>query len=937
MLFLFDDFVLDPGRRELKRGESMIAVEPGVFDLLVYLLVNRDRVVSRDDLIAAVWNGRIVSESTLASRINAARQALADSGEEQRLIRTIPRKGFRFVGEVIEADDALDSRARPAGRDSSKQSSAPRPDQHVAEAELSGLIGDIYDAALDPSLWGNVLEKSSKFVGGGSASLYSKDSVNKTANINYVFGMEARHIQSYEEKYVKIDPTTPSFFFFDVGEIISITDILPAHEFLESRYYREWAQPRGWVDTATAVLEKSGTSYAVFSVFRHERDGMVDDAVRARMRLLVPHVRRAVLIGKTIQLNRAEAATLGDTLADTVDALAAGVFLVDPAGRLVHANARGHAMLAEEGILRAAGGRLVANDPGADRALRSAFSAAEGGDGALGTQAIAVPLATDEQRFVAHVLPLTSGARRRAGARYAAAVFVRQADIDTPAAPEVIAKRYELTPSELRVLLTVVESGGVLNIGEALGIPEARAKTHLRKLFEKTGTNEQADLVKLVAGCAGPPEQAQIAPAAPLAGADPDPVADQDRPASSGAALKWGGRPSVAVLPFNNLSGDPEQEYFSDGITEDIITALSKYRSLTVFARNSSFAFKGAGGDVRQVGLTLGSEYVVEGSVRKIGQRVRITTQLAETEGGRQLWAERYDRDLHDLFALQDEITTTIAARIEPEISAAERLRVERKAVPALHAWDMFRLGTKHFYKVTAADNLEAQRLFRRAIELDPSLADAYGYLSYAIVLSMIYFEVEPNEERLNDAVAIGKKGVELDDQDGLIRFMYGRALLATNAYGDALTELETAIELNPCLALSYCGLGDSLSYEGRISEAIPYFQRAIELSPYDPLRWAFYSYRALAHIFGREFELAGEWAQKATRVPNAHYWAFAHRVSALGHLQRPDDLHNAVPELLQRKQDFSCRFARKRLFYVKNPDQLELYLDGLRKAGIPE
>src|SRR5713101_1179288 len=200
-------------------------------------------------------------------------------------------------------------------------------------------------------------------------------------------------------------------------------------------------------------------------------------------------------------------------------------------------------------------------------------------------------------------------------------------------------------------------------------------------------------------------------------------------------------RPSVAVLPFSNLSGDPEQEYFSDGITEDIINALSKHRSLVVFARNSSFAFKGAGGDVRHAGLTLGAEYLVEGSVRRAGQRVRITAQLVETEGGRQLWADRYDRHLQDLFVLQDEITTIIAARIEPEVGAAERLRVERKAVPALHAWDFFRLGTKHFYKSTPADNLEAQRLFRRAIELDPNLAEAYGYLSYAIVLSMVYFE----------------------------------------------------------------------------------------------------------------------------------------------------------------------------------------------------
>jgi TolB-like protein/DNA-binding winged helix-turn-helix (wHTH) protein/Tfp pilus assembly protein PilF len=404
-----------------------------------------------------------------------------------------------------------------------------------------------------------------------------------------------------------------------------------------------------------------------------------------------------------------------------------------------------------------------------------------------------------------------------------------------------------------------------------------------------------------------------------------------------GAAANWGGRPSVAVLPFKNLSCDPGQEYFSDGITEDIIAALSKYRSLVVIARNSSFAFGDAGGNMGQVGLSLGAEYLVEGSVRKCAQRVRIAAQLIETEGGRQLWAERYDRDLQDLFCLQDEITTTIAARIEPEIGAAERLRVERKAVPSLRAWDYFRLGTKHFYKSTAADNLEGQRLFRRAIALDPDLAEAYGYLSYAIVLSMVYFEAEPNDERLNEAVALARKAIELDDQDGLLRFMYGRALLARKAYGDALAELEVAIELNPSLAVSYCGLGDSLAYEGRIREAIPYFQRAIDLSPYDPLRWAFYSYRALAHIFAREFELASEWAQRATRVPNAHYWAFANRVSALGHLGQAGELRMAVNELLQRNPSFTCSFARKRLFYVRDPEQLELYLEGLRRAGMPE
>jgi len=253
-----------------------------------------------------------------------------------------------------------------------------------------------------------------------------------------------------------------------------------------------------------------------------------------------------------------------------------------------------------------------------------------------------------------------------------------------------------------------------------------------------------------------------------------------------------------------------------------------------------------------------------------------------------------------------------------------------------LHAWDFFRLGTKHFYKSTTADNLEAQRLFRRAIELDPNLAEAYGFLSYALVLSMIYFDTDPSEEMLREAVAVGHKGVELDEQDGLIRFMYARALLAHKAYGDAIAELETAIDLNPCLAVSYCGLADSLAYEGRFEEAIPHFQKAIDLSPYDPLRWAFYSYRALAHLLSGDFESAAEWAHKATRIPNAHYWAFAHRVSALGHLHQADELRTAVAELLARKPGFSRSFARRRLFYIKRPGHLSVYLEGLRLAGIP-
>jgi len=184
--------------------------------------------------------------------------------------------------------------------------------------------------------------------------------------------------------------------------------------------------------------------------------------------------------------------------------------------------------------------------------------------------------------------------------------------------------------------------------------------------------------------------------------------------------------------------------------------------------------------------------------------------------------------------------------------------------------------------------------------------------------------------------MAIGRTGVGLDERDAVIRFMYGRTLIARGAYAEALAELEAALEMNPNLAVVHCGLADSMVCSGRIADAIPHFDAAITLSPHDPLRWAFLSYRALAHLFARDFEEAARWAQKATRVPHCHYLGFAHRVSALGHLQRTSELEAAVGDLLQARPRFSRALARQRLFYVKDPDQVALYLAGLAKAGIP-
>jgi len=367
---------------------------------------------------------------------------------------------------------------------------------------LTNLIGDIYDAVLDPALWNDVLAKIADFVGGEAGGLLSKDTVSKSGNAHYHVGIDPHYMRLYAESYWKFDPMG-GLASCDVEQIASISDLVPYEEFRAGRFYREWVRPQGWVDAANAVLEKSATGCAYLSVIRSEARGMVDDEMRRRMALVVPHVRRAMLIGKVIDLGQAQVATFADVL----DGINAGVFLVDTNACIVHANTAGRAILDDGDLLRAVGGRLVATDAPADQILREAFVAAGNGDCALGIKGIAVPLsAGDSEPYTAHVLPLMSGERRQTGGACTtvAALFVRKAALEAPSPPEVIAKSYQLTPTELRVLLAVVEVGGIPEVAEALGVAESTVKTHVGRLFEKTGTARQADFVKLVAGFSSP-------------------------------------------------------------------------------------------------------------------------------------------------------------------------------------------------------------------------------------------------------------------------------------------------------------------------------------------------------------------------------------------------------------------------------------------------
>jgi DNA-binding CsgD family transcriptional regulator len=278
---------------------------------------------------------------------------------------------------------------------------------------------------------------------------------------------------------------------------------VPYDEHLKGRFYREWAQPQGWLDSANAIIERAGTSSTLLRIVTSKNAGLVDDNMRGRMAQVVPHVRRATLVGKSMDLKHAEAAMLAETL----DGLSAGLFLVDAKARVVHANSAARDILEAGDFLRSIDGRLVARDAEINQTLRDTFAVAGDGDAALGTRGIALTLiARDGERYAAHVLPLSSGEHRRAGMTYtaAAAMFVRKASLQAPSSAEAIGRIYRLTRTELRVLLAVVEMESLSEAAQVFGIADTTVKLHLGNIYAKTGANRVAGLIKLMAGLSNP-------------------------------------------------------------------------------------------------------------------------------------------------------------------------------------------------------------------------------------------------------------------------------------------------------------------------------------------------------------------------------------------------------------------------------------------------
>lgn len=413
--------------------------------------------------------------------------------------------------------------------------------------------------------------------------------------------------------------------------------------------------------------------------------------------------------------------------------------------------------------------------------------------------------------------------------------------------------------------------------------------------------------------------------------------AKADTPPDAGAARTAGrtGLPTLVVLPCASLDQDGRGTVLAQGITEDMVTALSRNRWLRVIPRTTVFALERSAGDPAEIARKAGADYLVSGTVRRDGNRVRITMQTIDARDMRCIWSEGFDRDMTDIFELQEEISRLVSARIATELGITEQERAARQPRKNMGAWELYQLGSIEFSRFTAESNRRCQRLMRQAIQQDPGFGSPYARLAYTMILEMVYFDGERDRARMDEALDLALRGVGCDEQDASTLFSLGRVRLARCEYELAIDALEEALRLNPCLALSHCGLGDSLAYEGRLDEAIGSFQAAIDLSPHDPFRWAFMSYRSLAHLFGQEFDEAARWARRATQVPNAHYWASANLVSALGHLGDQRQANEAVNALIRARPDFTLRFAKERLFYVKDPAQLELFLEGLRRAGI--
>jgi adenylate cyclase len=681
LLYSFEDFSLDTARRELRRGNALVSLQRQVFDVLEYLIRNRERVVSKDDLLAAVWSGRIVSESTLFTRINAARSAIGDSGEEQRLIRTAHGKGIRFVGTVREEEETLRK------------------------------LAAIFAADVE-----------------GYSRMMEQDEIGTLRRLTACRAILDERIAAHHGR-----------IFGSAGDSV-VADFASAVDAVQCA-----------VAVQDAIAEDSA-----------------DRPAGERMRLRIGvHVGDIIVQGENL---------FGDgiNIAARLEALA------EPGGICISGTVRDY----------------------------------------IGTK---LPLAFTD-----------------------------------------------------------------------LGEQQVKNITQPIRAYRVGGASATA----------------LTAPSLPL----PD-------------------KPSIAVLPFQNLSGDPEQEFFADGIAEDIITALSRYSSLFVIARNSSFTYKGHAVDVKQVGRELGVRYALEGSVRKAGNRVRVAAQLVEAEAGNHVWAERYDRDLTDIFALQDEITQAVTIAIAPAVADAEQRRAMRRPPENLDAWAAYQRGLWHFSKGTADDNTLAQKFFQQAIDLDPSFAGSYTGLAYAHRRAAGVFGTRSLAEAEDLAEVLARRAVALDGNDAEARTCFANLLMRRGDYAGALAEIEGALAISPNLASAHGALGSVLTRSGHPREGRIALERCIRLDPHNPNNNLQLLVITIGYYLSREYDAAVEAAKRGIRSYPDHSNQYRWLAAALGQTGRIEEAKEVLAKAIAIAPAAFDMFVRRRVPWHRPEDHAHM-LEGLRKAG---
>jgi adenylate cyclase len=392
-------------------------------------------------------------------------------------------------------------------------------------------------------------------------------------------------------------------------------------------------------------------------------------------------------------------------------------------------------------------------------------------------------------------------------------------------------------------------------------------------------------------------------------------------------------RRAIAVLPFANFSGDPEQEFFADGITEDIISMLAGWRAFPVIARASTFNYKGKTVDIQKVGEELGARYVVEGSVRKSGRRVRVTVQLIRADTNHHIMAERYDRDLTDLFELQDEITHAIAGAIEPELLKFERDRIAERPPRSEDAYELYQRAMFHHYRQNKADNLEAQAYFRRALAIEPQYPQATGGLSIALSSAAMIGWADDPDAGFADAYDLGLQAVTFDPRYPNAHFALGLACMWTRRSERGITAFEEAIKLNPSFAAAHVLLGQMYLYAGRRQEAIERAEKGIRLSPSDPRLYIWLVALAGANYQMRHYQESVEAGRRSWSLNRNYPHGLRYVVAGLAQLGRIEEAQPALAELKQMDTnlEFSASVFRRNW---PDPADVDHLLDGLRKAG---